>query len=429
MKRQIIACSIFVTTPNTLRGGARFLYHVDAQKTENMKIAFHFDESWKPFKGSSGPFRKAVFKAILENNSPASTKVFIGGLLLKYHSYKKAKTTRDGELRKFDQKKFKKFVGSLLSPENTVWSRLKPNKLETLVYGDVYVICLESIDMRSAQFLHNRLAPKGFYLGALEVDDATPAHWVLYSNSLIPTFRLIGNKASIFHDGFDLDEEDYLDVAAEEELRDAGYRDIAYESLNGKFSIFDKYHGFEHAQRIADWKRRSGGLLAFIADDVVTRLGDTAPQFGTKLWATLQTFEGAETDEQFAQVSASCRRVLEYVTDCIFPPIEGEPTNVFKSGKTHYRNRLLAFADKSRQSNTNIDLICVSTASLRDQLEKLEALINKGVHAEVYRAEARRCILRTIILFDDILSLNPSAFEIKDHLDMEEIKKIVIGEN
>jgi hypothetical protein len=77
---------------------------------------------------------------------------------------------------------------------------------------------------------------------------------------------------------------------------------------------------------------------------------------------------------------------------------------------------LLAFADQTRRSNTNIDLIAVSTKALGEQLEKLEALINKGVHAEIYRSEARRCLLRVILLFDDILSLKANAFEIQGHI-------------
>jgi hypothetical protein len=191
---------------------------------------------------------------------------------------------------------------------------------------------------------------------------------------------------------------------------------VEYESLNGKFSLFDKYDDFAHAKRVSDWKRRSGALLAFIGDNVVSQLNDIAPELANKLWAALDLLERAETEEQYAQVSTSCRRAIEYVVDCIFPPLSGEQSGPFKLGQPQYRNRLLAFADEARRSDTNINLIAVSTQSLAEQLEKLEALINKGVHAEIYRSEARRCLLRVIMLFDDILSLKNSPFEIQGHV-------------
>jgi hypothetical protein len=126
--------------------------------------------------------------------------------------------------------------------------------------------------------------------------------------------------------------------------------------LNGRFTIFDEYHDFNHARRIAEWKKRFGGLLAFIADDVVHRLGDTVPELGDKLWSALQTYESAETNEQLAQVTASCRRIVEHVSDQLFPPQDGSH-NGHNLGTKDYKNRILAFVDQQRKSNTNIDLI------------------------------------------------------------------------
>ena len=223
----------------------------------------------------------------------------------------------------------------------------------------------------------------------------------------------MNRKATVFWDGLSEDDKDETLI---EELSSQGFLDVDFESLNGKYTIFDEYHDFEHARRVAEWKRQSGSLLAFIADDVVHRLGDTAPDLNDKLWATLNTFSRAETNEELAQVTASCRRIVEYVSDQLFPPIEGEREGR-KLGTKQYRNRLLAFADDSRRSDTNIDALTVSTATLSEQIEKLSNLANKGVHSEVYRAETRRCLIRTIILLDDIISLKSNPFEIKPKLN------------
>lgn len=139
---------------------------------------------------------------------------------------------------------------------------------------------------------------------------------------------------------------------------------------------------------------------------------------GDKLWATLRTFEDAETNEQFSQVAVSCRRLIEYVVDCIFPPTNGEYKG-HKLGLPHYRNRLLAYADKERKSDTNINLIVTSTEMLNELIEKLSKLTDKGVHSEFSRNETRRCLLRTILLLDDIISLKRNAFPIKPEINYD----------
>lgn len=382
-----------------------------------MKVAFHFEADYPAFKGSYGwPIMKEFFRHLLKLRiEPFSTKVFIGDLLLHQSS---CRSEQDGNVTRmvFDRDRFDSLFKNWLQPENSIWSNLNPEKLECFLRANVFTLCLESIDRASTEALDGSLCDLDYYLGSHEVDDATAAHWTLYSHSLIPRFRITPCAASIFHERFGEDPKEYEDRALEQMLKEAGFFEIRYESLNGKFSIFDKYHDFNHARRVSEWKRRSGSLLAFIADNVVSQLCDAAPELGNKLWAALDLFERAETDEQYAQVSASCRRAIEYVVDCISPPLSGEQAGPFKLGQPQYRNRLLAFADAAKRSNTNIDLITVSTKSLAEQLEKLEALINKGVHAEVNRSESRRCLLRVILLFDDILSLKSNPFEIKDHI-------------
>lgn len=86
-----------------------------------------------------------------------------------------------------------------------------------------------------------------------------------------------------------------------------------------------------------------------------------------------------------------------------------------------YKNRLFAYADISRKSNTNIDLIVATTKTLFEQWDKLNSLSNKGVYSEVFRAETRRCLLRTIMLLDDIVSLKEKPFEIKPNLNFDDI--------
>jgi hypothetical protein len=130
----------------------------------------------------------------------------------------------------------------------------------------------------------------------------------------------------------------------------------------------------------------------------------------------LNTYHSSETTEQLAQVMATCRRTFEYVTDCIFPATS-EVIDGHSLKQDKYKNRLYQFASDSAKSNTNIDLIVAATDLLFQQWDKLNKLANKGVHSDVFREETRRCVIRTILLLDDIVSLQFKPFEIKTMLD------------
>lgn len=143
-----------------------------------------------------------------------------------------------------------------------------------------------------------------------------------------------------------------------------------------------------------------------------------SPDLGERLWSALRAFDQAETAEQLSHVAVTCRRTIERVANRLFPPVDAvvSPTGP-KLGPTHYRNRLLAFADQARRNDTEIDLVCASTAALNEQISRLLAAVQKGVHAEVYRAETRRCLLRTIMLLDDFVALKRGGFEMRPGLD------------
>jgi hypothetical protein len=199
-------------------------------------------------------------------------------------------------------------------------------------------------------------------------------------------------------------------------LQDCGFDPVTFEALNGRHTIFDQYHNFEHGQRVALWKRQFSYLVAFLADEAVTRLSDPAPELGDKLYAAMQTFDTAETNEELARVVESCRRIFEYVIGRIFPPVERSDTGQGLSARK-YRNRLLAYADVSHRSDPDIDLVVASTEVWTSQVDKLLNMTNKGIHKEVCRAETRRTLLRTILLLDEIISLHTAPFEVNDHTD------------
>ena len=279
--------------------------------------------------------------------------------------------------------------------------------------AEVYAVCLESIDSDAAETLHRRLlAVCPAYVGAMEVDDTSPYHWRLYSYGLVPGYRVLNRAMHVFWEG--PDEDSKVQYRFDLAVR-CGFEPVEWESENYRYSVFDVYHDFGHAKRVAIWKRRAGNLLAFIADEAVTKLSDAAPAIGDKLYAAMQQFEDAETVENLANALLGCRRTYDYVVDCLFPAIPGGGSGGHKLDAEHVRNRLLAFAEKQQQSATNVSVVATSIDSWAKQIESFERLVNKGIHQKVCRAEARRCLLKTILLLDDIASLRPGHFEMRGH--------------
>ncbi|MBY0159704.1 hypothetical protein H0178_28625 [Cytobacillus firmus] len=376
-----------------------------------MKVAFHFNADHPSVNSKiyGVPFHRILFSSLLQYRAlNISTKVFIGDLLLSNLAYEYHETST-GMSGNFNKEKYLEIINDWVFTGNNIWRRFSYDRIEEVVRSNIFAICFENIDYDLAEYLHIQLKDYLPYLGAIEVDDASELHWELYSHSLSSKYRIINENLNMFWDGFSEDSKDYgwFDF-----LEKCGFKKVEFESLEGKYSIFDKYHNFKHARRIAEWKKRSSNFLAYLSDNVVTRLSDAAPELGNKLWSAFKTFDEAETEEQYAQVAASCRRIIEYIADTLFPPTDEEPDGRKLQGK-HYKNRLLAYADAARKSETNIDVVIASTNLLSEQIDKLVNLVNKGIHAEVYREEARRCLIRTIMLLDDLISLKKDPFKIK----------------
>ena len=383
-----------------------------------MKLALHFNRFHPELGNVYGPAaRRLVFAALLEQHGAnVVSKIFVGDLLFGHID-----TSRDGRHRSFQRAdlKYGDILDFWLHPQNPVWNRFSEERLIASL-PHVYAICFESVDPQTAERLHAGLVCSASYLGAMEVDDGSFVHWQLYSKNLIPRFRVQSRAASVLWDGFS---EDGKDQGFFEEVLSLGFYPVSWESLNGRFSIFDRYYNFENARRVSEWKRDCGQMLGFVADSVVSRLGDAVPDLGDQLWSALRTFDQAETTEQLSQVAATCRRIIEHVSDRLFPPretVKGGP----KLGPKHYRNRLLAFADQERRTDTSVDLVCVSTDALKEQITRLLAVAQKGIHAEMYRAETRRCLLRTILLLDDLVALKQGVFPIQPDLDFGPLRKL-----
>ncbi|OGV70399.1 MAG: hypothetical protein A2283_18990 [Lentisphaerae bacterium RIFOXYA12_FULL_48_11] len=385
-----------------------------------MKVAFHFFCS---FKGKTGLYtldaETLIFSIISAQKLAVRTKWYSGDLLFNQLASDHSDNDRGGWTETFNPDKYNKLLKMWISDACSGWFHMSLDQIESLAGRDIFTICAETMDQDCAESIHDQLSVNDFYLGAFEVSDESRIHWELYSNMLFCQYRSDGKKMSVFWDGIS---EDSKDSSAVTYWKDFGFEIVEFESLNAKRSLFDIHHNYEHGLAMSRWRKHASGLLSSAVDSITYQLSDAAPDLGKKLWTAVNAFSSADTDEDYAHVALSCRRIIEYVADELFPPVENAPAGQ-NLDKQHFRNRLLAFADNERQSNASIDLIQASTDMLSEQLKKLSELQNKGIHGGILQNEARRCLIRTFLLLDDIASLREAPLPVKTKLDWSWLTK------
>jgi hypothetical protein len=315
-----------------------------------MKIGFHFNYNHKTLQNGNYAYKlyKSVLNIILSNDTiNLSTKIFAGDLLLDILANNRQET-ETGYTSLFNKEKYFQIIYEWNTAEGSNISTFDDDGMKSVINGEVFVICFESIIRNHALLLDIAFRERiPSYLGALEVDETSFVHWTVYSNAIRPRLRLVDKKIYVFWDGISEDSKDYgiLDFLT----RKTDSPKVEFEGLNGQHTIFDKYHNYKQAKRIKKLKDDIGEYLAFIADEVISKLSDPCPEIGNKFWAAFNTFSNAETDEEYSQVCVTCRRIIEYVSDKLFPSTN-DVIDGHKLGEKQYRNRLLAFADNETRN-------------------------------------------------------------------------------
>lgn len=131
----------------------------------------------------------------------------------------------------------------------------------------------------------------------------------------------------------------------------------------------------------------------------------------------LKAVEGkieSENQEFYSQALTTCRRILESTADELFNkhfPAYSSKTYQTKSGieidvsGDHYKNKLSAVVEKLEAKAARNTLVGSSITYLLDWMENLIKLQCKGVHSDITREDAERCIIQTYIFLGDILNI------------------------
>ena len=131
----------------------------------------------------------------------------------------------------------------------------------------------------------------------------------------------------------------------------------------------------------------------------------------------LQAIEGkldSDNPEMYSQALTTCRRLFESVAVELFDKYFPEYTNKTyktKSGKEidvsgdHYKNKLSAVIEKLEDKSPKKTIVGSDIIYLLDWIDNLINLQCKGVHSDITKEVAERCILQTYMCLGDILTL------------------------
>ena len=375
-----------------------------------MKVAFHFDADLEGFRGYYGtPIKEMCFRILLaQDPSRLHFRIFCGDLLISDY-------IQDAEKRD-------ELMRGLLRPPCPLWQSLHPDFSELMLTHRIYVLVFEGIGNKICDVLHTALEDNKAYLGALQVHEANPIHWVLYGDYLVPSYRLLGKELRLF---YSMGEKDTRDESMAEHWRKLQFSSVTFEDLGVRHTIFDTYDSYEHACRVADLSKTLADHLNGVADQVLLRLSDIAPQLPDMLYSAFQRLEYLETSEDLAYASLSCRRILENLADVVYPPRKELVGGRRVAGK-EYRNRLWAYIS-DRLSGREKELLLSELNDIGRRVDKLYDLSNKGIHDKVSLSEARRLLLGVVILLYDILTLAPPPRKSIVHPDEKIIRELTQG--
>ncbi len=362
-----------------------------------MRVAFHFDASAHSGNYATGSLR--AFFAALIARVPAPrrhVRIRIGDLLLQFHAPQPSGDTSA-------------LARALVTSSRRAWRTIDEDDFAQLISTtDVFVIDAVGLGLHDAQEVDEALAAgNAGYLGALEIDLRSDAHWVIYAQALADRYRVVGSELRLLHTSDEL--KDDPRTATRDEWKACGlFESVVFEDTGMQQSIFDPYHTREQALLDAELSDLVDRQFAAVANEALLRTRDLDARLSHVLHAAFTATEGARTREQLAQAALSCRRFLERLADCLFPATD-KPREGHKLGPGQYRNRLRAYAEDHLQG-TEQAVMLVTVADVAERIDALDKCAQRGVHGDqLVHAELQRLLVGLVVLAYDLLTLTPPA--------------------
>lgn len=355
-----------------------------------MKVAFNFIaplEGWYLF-----PEFKNILSFICCSDLHIQSKISVGDILI---------ATNDTKLWEERAKK-------IVNAAKDCWHSDIDSINETVGRNIFFAIMFNTIRKHEAEKIDNYLKKYEHYIGAFQVDDTVGIHWAYYTSSLMEDYKINGKNFYLLLRG--IDEEVEKENSNFDVFQELPFDNIGFESKEMKGTLFDGDDYFEKQVNMARCRKYLPKLFHPeitdpIVDDIIFKIGDSAPALGDKIYAILKSFSTAENCEDYAHVAISCRRTIEYLADTLYPPINTNKNDEVQLGQQQSKNRLLAFVHKELEHPESLLNFIANGSELKKKLNKTINLQNKGLHAEIDGEATRKCIIDTILLIVDFVSI------------------------
>lgn len=152
----------------------------------------------------------------------------------------------------------------------------------------------------------------------------------------------------------------------------------------------------------SEYRNRVDSLLSSLSKETILKL------------QAIEDKINSANPELYSQALTTCRRLFQCVADELFkkhlPNYQGEIFKT-KSGKEinisgdHYKNKLSAIIEVLEGKTMHNSIVGSNIIYLLDWIDNLVDLQCKGVHSEISKQDATRCIIQTYICLGDILNL------------------------
>jgi hypothetical protein len=366
-----------------------------------LQVAFHFDA--EGFPSYSRPLEELVFRALKVIPADRRHVVVATGDLIT--SKLPAVPERRREMLQ---------VLALGGPAS--WSTLSPEALaQRVTETRIYLVVCQGLTLRDV-FAVDRYLMEGsaHYMGGVEVVPTLGEHWVFYEQLIgAGDYRLVRDELRVLVDAFTLEGE-------KSEGTDPGWRlgpwqesglfnEVSLENTGLRGTVFDEYDSLEQRGRVAQLGQLLDAHFSFAANHVLLSIEQRDPQLVEPLLAAYQRLEAALTTEDLAHAALSCRRFMQRLADCLFPP-RSEPHRGRAVGNEQYVNRLRAYIADSLNGSAQ-EAVESTLDDTERRVTRLNKLANSGLHGDAVRDEVRLLLMSLSVLAYELLSLQPPITE------------------
>lgn len=374
-----------------------------------MNIAFLFNSDHSSLGTCYGFFvGDLILGANVLQKEKRSMRVSVGDILT-YSAVSQSET------RTYDH--LKKLCQQLYLPIS--FDRLNKQKLEaTFTTATVYCWLFQNMTKQAGDHLHKILEPNDCYLGCMDVDFSQPLHLLFFRNSLIEEYRLMGTKCAVF---YEMGRNEDPDMSVKDQFEQHGFT-LEYEDQGVRRTSFDNYDSLDHFKRVESFKSFCSRLPDLNSDDasaLAHSLEELHPKLFDAFAAAARTLLRSETEEDYAQVALSGRRLLEQTADALFPPRD-EEWNGRKVGIHQYKNRLWAYVESALSASGEPS---ERLMPLGEEVDRLVSLFNFGLHATPTREKVELAFRDLIIWLSKVVDINPAMSRDPYQPYMGEIKR------